>query len=162
MLNPFLNSLLGKGKEDYLQGVELHKQKRDDDAIKLFERALEANPTYTQAWNYKGKILTNQGKYKDAIYCFDSSLAVNGNTDAWFGKGLALFYQEKYQEALDCYEKVLRVYPDDVNTWMEKGSALYYQDRFDEALRCYQKVLELDPYNEAARNNIEDIKHSRG
>ena len=158
MLNPFLNSILGKGKEDYLRGVDLYKAKRTEEALGAFDRALEENPSYTQAWNFKGKILTNLGKYKDAIYCFEASLNVNGNTDAYFGKGLALFYQEKYDEAIRCYDIVLKTYPDDINTWMGKGAALYYQDRFEEALRCYDKVLYFDPYNEDARLHIEDIK----
>ena len=45
-------------------------------ALQSYDKALELNPYYVYAWSSKGNALSNLGRYKEAIDCYDSSFEV--------------------------------------------------------------------------------------
>ena len=72
----------------------------------------------------KGIELSSQGRYEEAIQCYDQALAINpDDKEGWNGKGDALDDLGKHEEAIICYDYVLRIHPDD-STWAMKGIVL--------------------------------------
>jgi tetratricopeptide (TPR) repeat protein len=45
--------------------------------LDAYDKALSINPDDANAWNSKGTLLGNLGRYKEAIECFDRSLDIN-------------------------------------------------------------------------------------
>jgi tetratricopeptide (TPR) repeat protein len=75
--------------------------------------------------NVKGRALNKQGKYQEAIICFDTALDIEPNDlDALFNKGLTFQYLGKYQEAVSYYDKALVIEPNNSIILKNKGSAL--------------------------------------
>ena len=71
-----------------------------------YDKALDVDSSNTWAWNGKGDILKDQGKYDQAITYYDKALDVDSsNTRAWNGKGYALYYQGNYTEAITYFDK---------------------------------------------------------
>lgn len=50
---------------------------RYEDAIKYYNKALQINPRYENAWYNKGAALYGIGKYNEAMECFDKTLEIN-------------------------------------------------------------------------------------
>jgi tetratricopeptide (TPR) repeat protein len=102
-----------------------------------------------------GNTLYSQGKYEDAIECFNKSLQMHlGNNTAWNNKGLALSKTGKFDEAIMCYEKALVINPKDYVVLNNKGSALYKKGEIQRAMQCYKDALELNPDSKTAKRGV--------
>ena len=98
----------------------------------------------------KGIELSSQGRYEEAIQCYDQALAINpDDKEGWNGKGDALDDLGKHEEAIICYDYVLRIHPDD-STWAMKGIVLNKINRHQEASICFDKALSINPHNATA------------
>jgi tetratricopeptide (TPR) repeat protein len=103
--------------------------------------------------------LSSQGRFEEAIQCYDQALAINPNDkEGWDGKGDALDDLGKHEEAIICYDYVLRIHPND-STWAMKGIVLNKINRHQEASICFDKALAMNPQNTTAltmkKNNQE-------
>lgn len=62
----------------------------------------------------KGKILLDDGKFDDALGCFEQALLLNQNDpDLWNYKGVALRSLGRYEESMECFNKSLEIDPRD-------------------------------------------------
>jgi len=93
-------------------------------------------------------ILLREGRYADAIACYDDLLNRYPNyVDGWYNKGIALGeHLQKYEEAIKCYDRGLTINPRDIDMWHNKGKALYCLGRFAESIECFERVLQLNPH----------------
>lgn len=102
-----------------------------------------------------GNTLYSQGKYEDAIECFNKSLQMHlGNNTAWNNKGLALSKTGRFDEAIVCYDKALVINPKDYVVLNNKGSALYKKGEMQRALQCYKDALKLNPGSKTAKRGV--------
>lgn len=103
------------------------------------------NPNDVWGWRNRGGTLYSQGKYDEAIECYDKAIEVDPNsTVVWYNKGLALNSLGKYEQAIACYDRVIEIDPQDSDAWNNKGLALDSLNKTEEAKKCYEKSKELD------------------
>ena len=99
-----------------------------------------------EEWFNEGYDLYNQGRYEEAIECYNKALEIDPDYgDAWNNKGIVLDDLGRYEEAIECYNKALEIDPDNAYVWNNKGVSLYHLGRYEEAIECYNKALEIDP-----------------
>jgi len=145
------------------KGVTLCRQKNFKESIECFDRAIELNPSYTDALVNKGISLSKLKKYDDAIKCYSKALEfAPKNIDAWNNRGITLSKEGKHEEAIRCYDKGLEINPTDFDLWNNKGSALFRQARYKEAIHCYRKALQVDPHHIKAWNNMGNALYFMG
>jgi tetratricopeptide (TPR) repeat protein len=73
--------------------------------------------TCPECWNNKGIALANQGKYDDAIRCFDVAIQLGSEyPQSWINKGMALYIIGRFDEASQCSENATRLDPSNGNT----------------------------------------------
>jgi len=58
-------------------GKSFRNKKEYGKALKYCEKALKIYPYFAPAWNNKANVLTNMGKKKEAIMCYNKALAMN-------------------------------------------------------------------------------------
>ena len=128
----------------YNEGVSLYDQRRYDEAIIKFERALELDPTNKEAWAYKGISLDDLGRYSDALFCYDKAIAIDPYYIVpWYNKGIILGNQGQYLDSITCFDRVISIDPNDGGAWYNKGVALELLGRNAEAQVCYNNAKEL-------------------
>jgi len=72
------------------------------------------NATNLKQLYENGIMLHNQGKFVEALECYDKALAIDPqNSNVLSNKGLSLHNQGKFVEALECYDKALAINPID-------------------------------------------------
>ncbi|MBM2816661.1 MAG: hypothetical protein HW421_3423, partial [Ignavibacteria bacterium] len=66
--------------DDYFyQGLAFYNYKKYQIAIDLLDKVLRINPKYYDAWNNKGTALSQLGKNKEAIKCYDKAIELKSN-----------------------------------------------------------------------------------
>ena len=140
--------------------VKTPQYSEDDQILQIISKTkqlLHGIPTKTDdevTWNNKGAALYNQGRYDEAITCYNEALKINPQyAFAWYNKGNALDRQSKYDEAVKCYNEAINLNPQQAEAWGQKGSALNSQGKYDKAIQACDKAIKLDPQCSMAWNN---------
>ena len=64
----------------------------------------------------KGTCLVENGKYEEALECFENALALNPNDpDIINKKGVVLRSMGRYDEAIECFNRSLEILPRDLD-----------------------------------------------
>ncbi|MBX7230729.1 MAG: tetratricopeptide repeat protein [Bdellovibrionales bacterium] len=121
---PLLNQLILKGAKDreifHMLGTIYYDQGKFNKAIRSFKRALEIDPSFTDASVGLSIILNDLGRYEEGKKIFDEAKQLltrnGGKEDPYVNEKLALkhdelgelyFRYQRYMEALDQYFKAL-------------------------------------------------------
>ena len=117
------------GEDWFGRGIELFHQESFEEALDAFNRSLEMNPQYFDAWLYKGAAL-NMLAFK------------------FYGQNRV----EIFEESLKAYDRAIEINPNNASAWAFKGNALDNMawstdapSRFNQSLQAFDKALELDP-----------------
>ncbi|MBA2268751.1 MAG: tetratricopeptide repeat protein, partial [Nitrosopumilus sp.] len=120
----------------------------NQEAIACYDKAIEINPQYADAYNNKGLSLYYLGDYQEAIACYDKAIEINPEyADTFYNKGMALSAISKFAEAISSYEKTLEIDSDNVKALNGKSWILANQlpPRINEALETIKRALGIDP-----------------
>jgi len=130
----------------FLQGLELHKQGRLDEAEALYRSVLAKEPEHFDSLHFSGLILWQRGRHEEAVDWISRAIAINGTiADAHSNLGLALQALKRMDEALAAYERALQLRPGYPEALNNRGNALLELHRLPEALAAYDRALALSP-----------------
>ncbi len=103
-----------------------------------------AQPAVSE-WTRKGEALAAQGKYTDALECFDRAVEANpSDGNAWNGRGDVLFRLGRFFESANCYARFLHFHPSNVHAWNNKGACMFNMAIYNGAIECFERALALD------------------
>ncbi|HEX9131376.1 MAG TPA: tetratricopeptide repeat protein [Ktedonobacteraceae bacterium] len=127
------------------QAYALYTQKRLDEAIAVYNRALQANNTNPQGWQGYGLTQRLRGLHEDALSSFERALQLDpGLVTSWNGKGSVLAKLRRHQDALDAFEHALQLDPQNAAAWNGKGAALNAMGRSKQAMDAFDMALRYD------------------
>jgi tetratricopeptide (TPR) repeat protein len=129
----------------FIKGRILNELKKFNEAIELFDKAIEINPKYSKAFSNKGNSLSELGFFEDAIESYN--IALNLKPDCmytYYNKGNNLKRLKRFDEALNCYNKAISLQPNQ-SFFNNKGSVLLEMQKFDDAIDCFDKSIEIEP-----------------
>ena len=141
----------------YLFG-ELLYDKRPEEAVELFRKALEINPNLVDAYYGMGFALENQGKYREAIEAYEKALemmpkyaAARNNLGAVFAR------MGRDKEAYSEISRAVRDDPSYADAHHNLGALLLARNRTDEAIKQFQEAIHLDPKQDRSHARIAEI-----
>jgi tetratricopeptide (TPR) repeat protein len=154
------------------KGIALDKLGKQQEALSYFNKVIDLNPKYAEAWYNKGLVLKKLGRIMEALTCFDKTLMIRpADALAWINKGYSLMDIGKHQEAIDAFESFIKFasiehveYIQGVNEllkklkakkWYEKAYTLANQGKYQEAIACFDEVLKIYP-------NLADAWYNKG
>ena len=117
------------------------------------EEVHEQGPQQLEAWEIlnKGTALTNLGRFKEALVCFDKALEILPRFDAaWLDKGVALAKLGRTKEAVECYERALEINPQSANAWYNLGTVQQDAGQLEQSLASYDQAVVLNPLHDDA------------
>lgn len=144
------------------------------EAFAAYEQAVQKAPNFYQAWYARGNVLSELGRYEDAIRSYDRAIqlfpyekvsqnyseASQSNDRVtqrrlqsdlefyatfWRYRGLMLANLKRYSEALESFDRAMQLHLDDSVNWDLRGVALQGLNRHAEALASFEKAIEFKP-----------------
>lgn len=133
------------------QGNALFFEGRFQEAIAVYDKALQLKDDYYQAWSNRGSALFNLHRHEEALASYNKALKIEPNyLEAWNNRGNVLSGLRRHEEALASYNKAIDLKPDRPESWHHRAQALMELSRCEEAIHSYNRALELKPdYAEA-------------
>lgn len=136
------------------QAYRAYSQKRLDEAMTLYNRALQKDSTNALAWQGYGLTQGLRAQHQDALTSFERALQLNPTlVTSWNGKGTALSRLRRHQEALVAFERAIELDPNNAAAWNGKGATLNALGRTALALDAFEMALHQDPLLIQAWNN---------
>jgi len=152
-------------------GNRLWRVGKNEKAVNAFERAIELQPEFYQAYYAKGKALMEKGpiysygaarnsqaldeknkqvvakdKLQQAVVAFEKATKINSNLyEAWRGRSKVLSFLKQREEALASINKAIAINPEDFTLHLQRGQILQSLDRIKEAEKAYSEAIALKP-----------------
>jgi protein O-GlcNAc transferase len=134
----------GVAKDLLAEAAALHKALKFDDAQRLYEQVLLANPDDYSALSLLGTLHWQRGECEKAVEILRRSLGKKPRQPvALTNLASALCTLKRNEEALDACNRALAFRADYAPAYRNRGDALLELARPKEALECYEKASAL-------------------
>ncbi len=131
----------------YMQiGNILSDVEQYDQAIDMFRKASELDPTDDKPWINMGNSFHAAKKYGNAISSYKKAILINpDNIKPRMALGTLYLDQGFYDEALVVFVRLLNMKPEFAPAHFQVAKLYHKRRRYDEAVSGYQKVIKLRP-----------------
>lgn len=127
-------------------GIVLFQQKKWDDALIQFDKALNIEPQNEPLYFWRGMVFEKMKKYEEALLSYNMALGLKPEDDMnHLQVGRMLEKLERYEEALEQYNIAVELEPNDAINHFSVGNILETLERYEEALEKYSIAVTLEP-----------------
>lgn len=138
-------------------------QRREDEALKAFELAIQWDPNCWLALHNRAVSRAQQGDLAGALADFNRSLELNpGLVVAFRNRGELLAATGRTEEAIDDYTMALAQLPQDAELLTMRGEAYHRLGEYEQALADLTQAIELAPHNAAALSQRGNVRAELG
>lgn len=117
-----------------------------DQAIAIYDRAIQIQPDCYEAWYHRGNLLARLPDYESALADYDKAIALFPEKyQVWYSRGWVLGKLQRDAEAISSYDRAISLEPDKYELWYDRGKALERLQRYSEALVSYGKATAIRP-----------------
>lgn len=128
------------------QAVRLRDERKFDEALSQFNRALSLYPEYFQALTERGDLYIARSQLAEAAADFESALKLNSEYGhALRGIGYCKLEKKEYTDAARYLEQSIKDEPNNFNAYLLLGIADLKLDQRDAARKALQQALKLNP-----------------
>ena len=115
-------------------------------ALPYFEKAIESDGNYAEAWAQTGFCREKLGRHGEAIEASRKAVSLRPTAESYFNLGLAHYYLKQYREAAESYRNAIRLDPFNAAD-AHYAVGLVYRDwgRADEEIQAYKQAIKLKP-----------------
>jgi len=137
------------------RGVHFSQQRDFARAIQAYEKVIELEPNYVEAYNNLAIVYQEMGDWENARLTYQKSIELNPRYEkAHNNLGILLCLQERYEESIEAFQKALVINPRNLESYINLGILYKKTAQMDKAVACYQKALHINPLHPEAHYNI--------
>ena len=130
----------------YLQANEMTKQGEYKEAIKAYDRAIELDRGFINAYYNRGVAKIQLKEPQEAIEDFNKAIELKSDeAQFYFSRGFAKAESGKHEEAIEDFSKAIELKPDDAYAYFNQGLAKAKSGKYEEAIEDLNKGIELKP-----------------
>ena len=124
----------------------LHQAGQFDQAARLYNEVLRADPRHLGALQMLGYLHFQKGELADADRLMQRALKLNPNSvDILYNRGCVQQAMERPKDALAAFDRALALKPDYAPAMVNRGNVLAQLGRFADALASYDLALVMMP-----------------
>jgi tetratricopeptide (TPR) repeat protein len=142
-------------KKAFEKGRDLLKKKKDADAGKEFEKAVEIYPKYSTAWYELGRLKEQQNDAEGAVKAYSQALAADPKYLNPYRQLAGIYMKDqKWQDVADTTRRLIKLDPVDFpDAYFYNSAANFYLKNFDEAEKSVREAQKLDTRNRMPKSN---------
>ena len=145
----------GKARPHFNLGAAFSEQKRDEEAIPLYQRALEINPKLAQPHINLGEALERHNKIEEAAEHYRAALQIKPDLpEAHNNIGSILAKQGRTEEAIQSYQNALKIRPHFALAHFNLAHTLVENGKVEQGIRHYYQAIRFKPEYAEAHNNL--------
>ena len=152
-------AILQDPRTDYLStlGLALKQMGRLDDALRVFDKAVQLKPDDAELWKQFGGVLVAVDRAADALVAFQRALQLNpSHWEAAYQSGILLHQLQRFDEALLQFNACDQLRPAHAPTLQMRARAFRALKRYQECLADNTRAHVLDPADPYTCNNMGD------
>jgi len=159
----YLIQALALAKDEVLISLKLAKVYIESEDLRMaeaiYKRLIESGENNYMIFKNLAKINAKKKKYKEAVKFYVQALESN-ETDDESLVGLGSLYKllMRHSLAAECFKRAAELKPREVEYLFLLADACAMVDDFDNALFTYERILTIEPYNEKAKNESNDVR----
>jgi tetratricopeptide (TPR) repeat protein len=135
-----------KAVQSFRDGLSFLSKDDCEKALPYFEKAIESDGTYAEAWAQAGFCNEKLGKHAEALEASKRAVNLRPSAESFFNIGLANFYLKQYRDAAEAYRSAIKLDPyNSADAYYALG--LVYRDwgKADEEIQAYKQAIKLRP-----------------
>ncbi|HEY0729520.1 MAG TPA: tetratricopeptide repeat protein, partial [Pyrinomonadaceae bacterium] len=135
-----------KAVQLFRDGLSFLSKDDCEKALPYFEKAVESDSSYADAWAQAGFCNEKLGKHAEALEASKKAVSLRPSAESYFNIGLASFYLKQYKDAAEAYRQAIKLDPyNAADAYYALG--LVYRDwgKADEEIQAYKQAIRLRP-----------------
>ncbi len=137
----------------------LYRAKRYEEALNFYEKVIQIEPNYSDAYVGKGDCLRKLKDYYNAISAYERAIQLNlKNVSAYNGMCYACAKLRHYDNALLMHLKAIKIDPENATAYNGKGIIFRLQGGYEEALQAFEEAIRLSRHED----NLAGFYYNKG
>ena len=129
-------------------GMQNFENRKYMDAIVNFNKAIEIDSTYYQAYYMRGNVKKIFEDQHGAMKDFNEAIDLNPKLfEAYFERGNIKFVLQDYYGAIADYSKTIELNENHVEAYFKRGQAKHQLEAYQDAINDCSKIIEINPKN---------------
>jgi len=136
-------------------GVSFHNQREFSRAIQAYQKVIELDPTYVEAYNNLGIIYQMIGDVERALESYQKSTEINPRYEKGYNNlGILFLLKGRNEEALEAFQKALAINSNNIESHINLGILFKKKGQWEKAVESYRKALAINPLHRETHYNI--------
>jgi tetratricopeptide (TPR) repeat protein len=132
-----------------IKGDIFNFKKEYEEALEWYEKSLDIDPKYVDAWINKATALIKQEKYSKAIKAIEYALYLDEDDKiGWHNKGFIFYQLGQFNRSLEARGKAIELDPNDPRLLTGRAAVYFMLENYNFSLDDLEKALQFDPRNE--------------
>lgn len=133
-----------KAVQYFRDGLSFLSKDDCEKALPYFEKAVDSDNNYAEAWAQTGFCREKLGRHSEAIEASKKAVNLRPSAESYFNIGLAHFYLKQYREAAENYRQSIRLDPyNAADAYYAMGLVFRDWGRPDEEIQAYKQAIRL-------------------
>ena len=135
-----------KAVQFFRDGLSFLSKDDCEKALPYFEKAVESDSSYAEAWAQSGFCNEKLGRHAEALDASKKAVNLRPSAESYFNIGLASFYLKQYKEAAEAYRAAIKLDPyNAADAYYALG--LVYRDwgKADDEIQAYKQAIKQRP-----------------
>jgi len=135
-----------KAVQFFRDGLSFLSKDDCEKALPYFEKAVDSDSNYAEAWAQSGFCNEKLGRHAEALEASKKAVNLRPSAESYFNIGLASFYLKQYRDAAEAYRQSIKLDPyNSADAYYAVG--LVYRDwgKADEEIQAYKQAIRLRP-----------------
>jgi len=144
-----------KAVQFFRDGLSFLSKDDCEKALQYFEKAVDSDSNYAEAWAQSGFCNEKLGRHAEALEASKKAVSLRPSAESYFNIGLASFYLKNYKEAAEAYRQSIKLDPYNAAD-AHFAIGLVYRDwgKPDEEIQAYKQTIRLRPDYVAAYERL--------
>ena len=131
---------------EFYRGLTYQYTDKYDKAIEQYDKSIELNPNYAEAYNNRGVAKDSLGEHKDAITDYNQAIRLKPDyAEAYNNRGNAKDCLGQHVDAINDYNQAIRLNPDYAEAYNNRGVTKNGLGQHEKAIEDYDKAIRLNP-----------------